>query len=213
MNTINASTGFSPFQLRMGRSPRVIPPLICSEGNDLTDIRATAVIERLQLDVLEAKDNMLRAKISQSLAANEHRTDAFPFEKGSRVVLCTLHRCQDYKAKDEKRVAKFMPRFDGPYLVMETAPEISTVTIDLPNHPSTFPTFHTSQVRPFVENNKDFFPGRKLEEPPPVFVNDEEEFFVDRILDEQKRGRGLSVQKSGHMDLQLDWTGPKNRPV
>jgi hypothetical protein len=191
MNTINASTGFSLFQLRMGRSPRVIPPLVRSEDDSFTDIRATDIIERLQLDVLEAKDNMIRAKISQSLAANEHRTDEFPFVKGGRVVLSMLHRRQDYKAKGEKRVAKFMPRFDGPYLVTDTAPEISTVTIDLPNHPNTFPTFHTSQVRPFMENDKELFPGRELDEPPPVFVEDEEEYFVDRILDERKRGRGI----------------------
>ena len=65
------------------------------------------------------------------------------------------------------------------------------VTIDLLNHPNTFPTFHTSQVRPFVKNNKDLFLGHELEEPPPVFVNNEEEFFVNCILDECKRGRGL----------------------
>ena len=102
MNTINASTGFSPFHLQIGRSPCMIPLLICSEVNDLTDICTTTMIERLQLNVLEAKDNMLWAKISQSLAANEHCTDAFPFETGSRVVLLTLHWHQDYKVKDEK---------------------------------------------------------------------------------------------------------------
>jgi Integrase zinc binding domain len=31
MNTINVSTGFSPFQLRMGQSPRLIPPLISND--------------------------------------------------------------------------------------------------------------------------------------------------------------------------------------
>ena len=84
-----------------------------------------------------------------------------------------------------------MPRFDGPYLVTETTLEISMVTIDLSNHPNTFPTFHTSQVCPFIENNNTLFPGWELEEPPPVFVNDEGEFFVNHILDERKRGRGL----------------------
>jgi hypothetical protein len=44
MNTINLSTGFSPFQLRMGRSPHVIPPLIAGLDG-VTDIRATSVIE------------------------------------------------------------------------------------------------------------------------------------------------------------------------
>jgi hypothetical protein len=45
MNTINASTGFSPFQLRMGRLPRVIPPLVCLADESFTDIRATDIIK------------------------------------------------------------------------------------------------------------------------------------------------------------------------
>ena len=45
INTINASTGFSPFHLQMGQSPHVIPPLVCSEVNDLTNIQATAMIK------------------------------------------------------------------------------------------------------------------------------------------------------------------------
>jgi hypothetical protein len=80
-----------------------------------------------------------------------------------------------------------MPHFDGPYLVTDTASEISIVTIDLPNHPNTFPTFYTLQVHPFVKNNKELFLGHKLEEPPPVFVNNEEVFFVKHILDKWKR--------------------------
>jgi hypothetical protein len=31
MNTVNASTGISGFEMKMGRSPRVIPPLVPSE--------------------------------------------------------------------------------------------------------------------------------------------------------------------------------------
>jgi hypothetical protein len=123
--------------------------------------------------------------------ANEHRTDDFPFEKGNRVVLSTLHRRREYKAKDEKRVAKFMPRYDGPYTITDAAPEISTVTLELPDKRRTFPTFHTSQVLPFVENDATLFPSRELECPPPVVIDSEEEFFIDRILDERKRGCGM----------------------
>jgi hypothetical protein len=191
MNTINASTGFSPFQLRMGWSPRVIPPLIQGEDGALEDIWASQVIERLTLDVKEAQDNMLRAKLSQSLAANEHRTDDFLFEKGKRVVLFTLHCRREYRSKDEKRVAKFMPRYNGPYTVTDTAPEISTITVELPNNPQTFPTFHTSQVLPFVENDPTLFPSRELLKPPPIMIDSQEEFFIERILDERKRGRGV----------------------
>jgi hypothetical protein len=188
MNTVNASTGFSPFQLRMGRSPRVIPPLIASEDGALEDIRASDVIQRLSLDIKEAQDNMLQAKLSQCLVVNEHHTDESPFEKGNRVILSTLHRQREYKAKDEKQVAKFMPCFDGPYVITDAAQEISTVTLDLPNNPLTFPTFHTSQVLPFVENDASLFPSHKLEHPPPVIIDAEQEFFIECILDERRCG-------------------------
>jgi hypothetical protein len=92
MNTINISTGFSPFQLRMDRSPCVIPPLITSPDGEVEDICAVDVIDRLRLDIMEAQDNMLCAKILQSISANEHCSNDFPFEKGHWVVLSTLHR-------------------------------------------------------------------------------------------------------------------------
>jgi hypothetical protein len=41
MNTVNVSTGFSGFQLRMGRSPRVIPPLIVAPPRDAPNVAAT----------------------------------------------------------------------------------------------------------------------------------------------------------------------------
>jgi hypothetical protein len=198
MYTINASTGFSPFQLRMGRSPHVIPPLVQGKDGTLEDIRASQVIEHLTLDIKEAQDNMLRAKLVQSLAANEHCTDDFLFEKGKRVVLSTLHHCREYRSKDEKRIAKFMPRYDGPYTMTDTAPEISTVTIELPNNPQMFPTFHTSQVLPFVENDPMLFPSRELLKPPPIMIDSQQEFFINRILDERKRGRGVQYLVQWH---------------
>ena len=45
MNTVNASTGFSQFQLRMGRSPPLIPPLVRDWTNDLEDTHAANIIE------------------------------------------------------------------------------------------------------------------------------------------------------------------------
>ena len=88
MNTVNKSTSFSPFQLRMGRSPRVIPPLIPVLRNaSKEDVSARDIIQRLQMDVAEAQDNLLRAKITQAVKANKHRSMIFPFTIGSRVRL------------------------------------------------------------------------------------------------------------------------------
>ena len=192
MNMVNTSTGFTPFQLRMGRSPRLIPPLIpLPKNSSHEDISAHNVIKQLQNDVLEAQDNLLQAKISQSVKANKHHSLIFPFTVGSRIRLTTLHRRNEYKAKGEKRVAKFMPHFDGPYTVVNTDEKHSTVTIELPNTPNVFPTFHTSEILPFIENNNSLFPSRKFEEPLPILTPEgNEEYFIERILDERRRGRG-----------------------
>jgi hypothetical protein len=93
MNTINKSTGFTPFQLRMGRSPHIIPPLVPTKSSaTVTDVDAWHVIRKLEMDVFEAQDNLLKAKLSQAVQANKHRTLQFPFTVGSRVRLSTLHR-------------------------------------------------------------------------------------------------------------------------
>lgn len=102
------------------------------------------------------------------------------------MVLSTLHRCCKYKAKDEKWVAKFMPRYDGPYLVMDASPEMSMVMVELLNNTCMFPMFHSSQALPFVENDKELFPGWEHNQPAPVIINNKEEYFIDQILDEQK---------------------------
>ena len=83
-----------------------------------------------------------------------------------------------------------MPRYDGPYTIIDTNKEHSTVTIELPNAPNIFPTFHTSEIMPFIENDASLFPSRTFEEPPPILTPEgSEEFFIDKILDQRRRGR------------------------
>ena len=92
MNTVNSSTGFSPFQLRMGRSPRVIPPLVFPEpSSNKDDVKAWRVIKDLEVLTMEAQDNLLQAKISQASQANKSHSLTFPFSVGNRVRLSTLN--------------------------------------------------------------------------------------------------------------------------
>ncbi|KIJ49034.1 hypothetical protein M422DRAFT_161697, partial [Sphaerobolus stellatus SS14] len=56
--TLNASTGFTPFQLKTGCSPHSIPPLIPKEPTTLitTEADMQAIINTLHTDIQEAQD-------------------------------------------------------------------------------------------------------------------------------------------------------------
>ena len=58
------------------------------------------------------------------------------------------------------------------------------VTLDLANLPNIFPVFHSSEVKPFTENNNVLFPSHALIPPQPVTINAQQEFFIDKIIDE-----------------------------
>jgi len=206
MNTVNTSTGFSPFQLLMGRSPCLIPPLTTALTDTVTEEipeaeSAINLINDLALDVAEAQDNLLAAKVVQAEFANRHHGDEIVFKEGDKVLLSTKHRCCKYIQARSNRSTKFMPRFDGPYIVTRAFPSKSCYTLDLPNEPNRIPTFHSSLLRPYIPNDPDLFPSRSLPMPRPVVTPDgEEEWFVDWILDERRRGRGYQylVRWSGY---------------
>ena len=84
--------------------------------------------------------SVVAAKVSQAYQSNKARNTAFPFKTGDRVVLSMLHRRREFRANDRNRVAKFMPRFDGPFVIKNTDEKHSTVTLDLPNQPNIFPS-------------------------------------------------------------------------
>ena len=81
-----------------------------------------------------------------------------------------------------------MPRFDGPYLITDTHNEASMVTLDIPTTPNVFPTFHSSLVKPFLQNDDTKFPSRTLEMPRSIEVDGQEEFFMDHIINYKKVG-------------------------
>ena len=190
MNTMNALTGFTPFQLHFGKSACILPPLMSLEDNEVRDVTAREVIKHMQPIQLQAKDNLLTAKINQAQQENQHHGHTFPFKLGEHVALSTAHRQRAYKSGKEPRAAKFMPWFDGPYVITATDEKHSTVTLDLPNHSSLFPVFHTSEVKPFHENDDTLSPTHALHSPDPVSIDRTQEFFMDKIVDERRWGKG-----------------------
>jgi hypothetical protein len=74
MNTVNASTKFSGFQLHLGRSPHVIPPIATSASSSPLLESTEHIIQQLNDDVAEARDNFLQK--SHRLTMQTPHTDA-----------------------------------------------------------------------------------------------------------------------------------------
>jgi hypothetical protein len=201
MNTVNASTGFSGFQLKTGRSPRIIPPLApLPDTATPAEADAHAILKRLEDDIREAQDNLLAAKTRQAYHANQHRAPEDVYQVGDLVMLSTKHRRRNYKRGGKKRVAKFMPRRDGPYKVIRAFPERSEYTLQLPGTSKTFPGFHAHLLTRHVPNDPTLFPDRELTRPGPILGDDgEEEYNVEKIVDSRRRGRGIQYR--------VRWTG------
>lgn len=195
MNTENASTGVTPFQLKSGHSPRLLPPLTVHESEpDETEtelVSAIQIIDNIQRNVKSAQDNLTVAKTQQAHHANKHRGPEDVYQVGDMVMLSTQNRRREYANKHEKRSAKFFPRFDGPYRVVKSFPEKSEYTLKLPGSTKIFPGFHASLLQRHVPNDADLFPNREHARPGPVITEDgQEEWEVECIVDERKRGRG-----------------------
>ncbi|KAJ3003649.1 hypothetical protein NUW54_g5196 [Trametes sanguinea] len=193
MNTVNTSTGFSPFQLHIGRNPRMLPPISHALHDDVANEPAGDItdhlISRIDTDVLEARDNLFLTKVVQAQAANRSRGPENPFSVGNRVLLSTFHRHRDYMQRGDHRAAKFMVRYDGPYTILQAHPEALVYTLDLPPSMNIFPTFHLSLLRPYRPNDDALFPSHAHAHPGPVVTDHGvEEYEVESIIDRCRRG-------------------------
>lgn len=171
----------------MGRSPQVIPPLASATTSvAVTEVDVWHVIHQLEIDVMDAQNNLLHAKTSQSMQANKHRsTDLtdFPFKIGGCMRLSTVHQWKEFKSKGEKWVGKFMPWYDGLYTIIDVNNEHSTITLNLPNAPNIFLTFYTSEVLLYIESDTELFPSCKYEELLPIETEDGTGYYIEWILD------------------------------
>ncbi|KAG2045679.1 hypothetical protein BDR06DRAFT_842395, partial [Suillus hirtellus] len=110
MNSVNSSTGFSPFQLHLGCLLHILPPVTEERESQRTTMPeeqwAIMLLSQLKHDLMEAQDNLLAAKASQATQVNKSHAPTVTFKIGDHVLLATKHRRHKYIQKGDKRVAK-----------------------------------------------------------------------------------------------------------
>ncbi|CAI7804365.1 unnamed protein product [Closterium sp. NIES-53] len=82
--------------------------------------------------------------------------------------------------------SKLRPRFCGPFLVEAQVTPV-TFRLRLPDTWKLHNAFHVQVLKPYKDPNQQF-QGRQLSPPPPVLVQDEPEYEVERVLTHRRRG-------------------------
>jgi hypothetical protein len=129
MNSLNFSTGLSGFQLKSGFLSLLIPPLTKPTRSTPKDTReAQDILRDIQQAEREAQDNLLAAKIYQAHYADVYQADDPPIAVGDHIFLDTMNLRREHLGKEQVRVAKLMPRWDGPYTIIHAHPDSSSYT-------------------------------------------------------------------------------------
>ncbi|KAG2740660.1 hypothetical protein P692DRAFT_201727831 [Suillus brevipes Sb2] len=102
MNPINATTGTSPFQLHLGRSPHTIPLLEQpAPNNEPEDQCARTLMTQLEHNIMEAQDNLLTTKVLQATQVNKHQSPELDLHVSNKVMLSAKHRHREYMQKGD----------------------------------------------------------------------------------------------------------------
>ena len=117
------TTGYVPFKLNSGHIPQL--------GQCLsTDTQFNGVKQFTQQalwNLVMAHDAIIKHHVMQAHHTNWHRQPSEDFSLGDLVYLSTKNL-----SLPKGRAKKLLPKFIGPYKVVEAHTSASTVTLDLP---------------------------------------------------------------------------------
>ncbi|OJT01681.1 Transposon Ty3-I Gag-Pol polyprotein [Trametes pubescens] len=179
----SSTTGFAPFKLNYGYLPR-------SMSGIRTDTPFHGVREFAQRALTNfemAHDAIIDSRVSQAFQANKHCQAEPEFEVGDLVYLSTKNLSV---LKGHAR--KLVPKFIGPYKVIESFPNMSNDVLDLPpelKDQCIHPHFHVLLLRKHEANDDALFPRREARAFYNFRADDSAEWLVDEIVGHEWAGQ------------------------
>ena len=178
-NHSSSSTGSSPFFLNSGLHPLL--PVHHGQHSD----NPTALTSHQQLDanLTLAKDLLRKAQDTQKHHANLRRRD-LEFSPDDMVLLDSEHVTVDNQRNRPSK--KLAAKYIGPYRVLERIGAVA-YKLELPDSMRIHPVFHVSRLKTYTDPSS-FSPLRAPDNrPPPVTVDDVEEYEIEKIVDHRLR--------------------------
>src|SRR5215475_5742169 len=154
-SSINASTGFAPFELNYAYMPAMIWK-IESDISPSPGVRAFA--QQALYNIAAAHDAIITSHMFQRHYANAKRHEEPLIDENDLVYLSTKNL-----NLPKGRSSKLLPKFIGLYCVVQVYKETSNYELELPDELAKrriHPKFHVSLLRPHHANDDALFPNR-----------------------------------------------------
>lgn len=178
-----ASTGFTPFELNGGSA--ALPIDIALKTPLATDVQAVEdLISEVRQHLEDARLLLLKRQETQKKYADKRRREE-KYEVGDEVMLST------------KRLPAFSNKltdlYTGPFRVIGVKGEVN-VELDLPSSMKRLhPVFHVDKLKRYVRSAVEW-PGREQQDrPPPMLVDGEEEYEIERIIGKREEEVDVAV--------------------
>ena len=187
--SISESTGFAPFELDGTYMPMMIRQL--PESNTAPLGMRTFAQQVLQ-NLAAAHEAIIVNHVFQQHYANAHRHQEHTIKQGDLVYLSTKNL-----SLPKGRASKLMPKYVGPYKVLQAYPETSNYTLELLSElirRRVHPKFHVILLRPHEPNNNTLFPNKVLVDAYNFGAPDDAEWIVDELDSHQWSGKNLEFQ-------------------
>ena len=202
-NSVQRSTGKTPFFLTYGMHPRTPAALLAQQSEPSDSPDADAFLADLQQALVEAKASIVDAQERQAKYANRHRRDV-TFSAGDRVWLDAKHLKLDGLGPK----AKFRDKWVGPFRIIEMVGSLAA-KLELPDTMKIHPVVHVSRLKHLEESTK-FDRSQVTKPPPPVTQIDgqdawEVECFVDEKKATKRTPRKLLVRFVGYGPAHDKW--------
>jgi len=181
-NSINHSTGYSPFFLNTGQHPRVPGTFLSHTDSNVPSVQE--YLDQQSTALIFAQDALQRAQDHQKDQADKRRRD-HNYKVGDKILLNAENITMP--ADSGLSSDKLKPRFIGPFTLLEQRSPV-TFLVDLPPSYKIHNVFHVDLFRCYTESPLAF--GRRTPAPlPPVVIEGVEEYEVESILRYRKYRR------------------------
>lgn len=204
-NSIQSSTGFSPFYLNTGQEVRLPLDQAIAGLRPSSNPEAAVRISRLKSDLDRARTHIEQAQKRQAKYADRHRREV-KFVVGDQVLLSTAHLRM---VGSDTRTPKFSFKYLGPFKIKRIA-NANAYELDLPVQLRIHPVFNVNRLKSYRDGAA-AFPSRPRadDRPPPeiTLADGAEQYEVESIS--ASRGAGARAQYlvkwRGYPDWEATW--------